>query len=184
MHRSLFFTKPKSGIGFDRSIILNEGIALELAFEGDSCKKVDVYGDNDCHWSWGESMKGSAVVDNSIEYTEGYHLELTVGVYAYGFVPVLEKKSSCPVCTEGGENSACEVDLMDMESQIPLISDMANILADCPYSDSTNATVTDISMMLPPAAPFNLPVLIQADFQVLDGDVVKTHAVFNFNLNP
>lgn len=65
----------EEGVTFTRNInLFPADAAFVMSLADDDCKQHDVFGDNDCHFSWGQSVTGTFNVKFSDQIEEGDYI--------------------------------------------------------------------------------------------------------------
>lgn len=158
------FPKPtKDGVGFRRTISeLDENTSFSLTFGGGQCNAKDEYGNNACHYNWGEAIEANYTVQLGEALDKGdtlqgnFHVDHIV---PYSF--------SCAVC---GEDCVLKVPVANIEWSFPT--------PPCPIN--TDAIVDTIKEDLGKKSPTDgIPVHLEGNLQVVraSGDSVAKFSV-------
>lgn len=187
-NRSLLFNRKK-GITFKHTVTVddltaNETLHYKLDFDGDYCKDSDEYGDNNCHFGWGETVSGTFSPNFVLYVDEGLEIEESMEIFAFGTIPISQWSSSCPLCIASGVG-VCSLDLPDTLEDLLPFEDIEIPLPLCPYM--SNYTVErELSDDLPDESPLGswVTLLIQGHIGVKDknGDT-KFKVIFSFNVD-
>lgn len=66
------FLRLESGVSFTWKISqLPQDSSFDLHFDGNKCKSQSIYGDNDCHYNWGDTVSGQYKLSVQEEIVEG-----------------------------------------------------------------------------------------------------------------
>lgn len=157
---------PDKGVSYKRSIMLNDDdSSFYMDFDGDNCKRADIYGDNRCHFDWGETVSGTVNATFNLTFDEGDVIGIDTRALIYQLIPVFEWSVSCPAC--GGN---CTIDLPEAFPIVNMTeSSISMEMPPCPYVADPVKGYT-FSQVLPLESPTNglVSVLLKSSFYVDD----------------
>lgn len=90
---------PPSGLSFTRTISDIPG-SFDLQFDGNHCQLQDDYGDNECHFDWGEDITGRYKVQIDEDIVEGDVLEGHFKVRSSRYRNALTKNNIGKICSQ------------------------------------------------------------------------------------
>jgi len=119
------------GLTFSRSInIQTDALDVHFEFDSDHCDSSDKYGDNNCHYSWGETLRVGIAVNMTEPFTETDRVYASMKVDY--FVPW---KLDCAVC---GEDCTMKIPVVEFEIKLPMLP--------CPLAVEDIPTVLEIPL--------------------------------------
>ena len=159
------FRSSSNGISFSRNvdILTNDLNHVKFNFDQGHCDSTDDYGDNNCHYSWGETMNLNLHIDLQQPFTmnDTIHASLTVDYFVSWEV-------DCKIC---GEDCIMTVPVVKYDIHIPM--------PDCPMG--TDDIPTMLELPVGDTSPFEgIPLHIQGDLIIKrneDVEIAKSHIV-------
>ena len=162
------FPKPtKDGVGFTRKISqLDSNTSFSLTFGGGQCKSKDEYGNNACHYNWGDAIEANYTVKlgEPLQEEDTLHGHLKIDhLVPYSF--------SCAVC---GADCVLKIPVAQIEWSFPT--------KPCPIS--TDMIVDTIKENLGDKSPTDgIPVHIEGNLQILRAKSGEAAATFSLSVD-
>ena len=162
------FPKPtKDGVGFTRKISrIDSNTSFSLTFGGGRCTSNDQYGNNACHYNWGDAIVANYTVQLGEPLQEGDTLQ---GHFKIDHI--VPYSFSCSVC---GADCVLKVPVANIEWSFPTLP--------CPIS--TDVIVDTIKEDLGDKSPTDgIPVHIEGSLQILRGEDRDAVAQFSVSVD-
>lgn len=159
-------TKKSTGISFTRKVeFKSDEVNIAVDYDDNHCKSKDDYGDNECHYNWGETMNPQIDVKFKTEgdgFKEG---DLVKGSMRVGYI--VPWYFTCAVCGK------------DCVLRLPIVFFPINIpLPPCPMGKEEIPST--LSLPVGSSSPFHgIPLHLKGDLTLKRGKEVlaKTHIV-------